>query len=97
MEFLASKTSAEAFTRPGLIIPARKDVATSQVFLRPGEAPEHAHYFLDALETGKPIPAVPYWNAVLEKVDKALEPLWDGSTTAEEALKGLDEKVEPLL
>lgn len=97
VEFLASKKASEAFTQPGLIIPARKDVAASQVFLRPGEAPEHGHYFLDALETGKPIPAVPYWNAILEKVDKALEPVWDGQSTAEEALKGLDEKVKPLL
>jgi multiple sugar transport system substrate-binding protein len=97
VEFLASKKASEAFTKPGLIIPARKDVATSQVFLRPGESPEHANYFLEALNTGKPIPAVPYWNAVLEKVDKALEPVWDGTTTPEEALKGLDKKIKPLL
>lgn len=97
VEFLASRRAAEAFTEPGLIIPARKDVAQSEVFLRPTEAPAHAQYFLDALETGKPIPAVPYWNAVLEKVDKALEPVWDGTRTAEEAVKGLAEDVDPLL
>ncbi len=97
VEFLASRRAAEAFTEPGLIIPARKDVAQSEVFLRPTEAPAHAQYFLDALETGKPIPAVPYWNAVLEKVDKALEPVWDGTRSAEEAVKGLAEDVDPLL
>lgn len=97
VEFLASKKASEAFTRPGLIIPARKDVAASEVFLRPGEAPEHGHYFLDALATGKPMPAIPYWNAVIEKVNQALEPLWDGRSTAKEALQGLDAKVEPLL
>lgn len=97
VEFLASRKASEAFTKPGLIIPARKDVAQSETFLRPAEAPAHAHYFLEALETGKPIPAVPYWNAVLEKVDKALEPVWDGTRSAEDAVKSLAEDVDPLL
>ena len=97
VEFLASRKASEAFTEPGLIIPARKDVAQSSIFLRPDTAPEHAQYFLDALDSGKPIPAVPYWNAVLEKVNKALEPVWNGSESADKALNGLEQDVETLL
>ncbi len=97
VEFLASKKASEAFTQPGLIIPARTDVARSEVFLRRDAAPAHADYFLEALATGKPMPAVPYWNAVLEEVNQALEPVWDGKTPASEALTGVGEKVKPLL
>ena len=42
-------------------------------------------------------PAVPYWNAVLEKVNKALEPVWNGSESADKALNGLEQDVETLL
>lgn len=97
VEFLASRQASEAFTAPGLIIPARKDVAQSKVFLDPDKAPAHARYFIDALETGRPMPAIPYWNAVLDEVNQALEPVWDGKTPASEALRGLDRKVQPLL
>lgn len=97
VEFLASRKASEAFTKPGLIIPARKDVAQSQVFLSPGEAPAHAQVFLDALENGRPMPAVPYWNTVMDQVTQALEPVWEGRQTAAEALKGIEQKIQPLL
>lgn len=97
IEFLASRHAAEAFTRSGLIIPARKDVAQSPIFLAPGQPPASAHYFLQALETGKPIPAVPYWNEILEVLHRALEPVWDGRQSAAEALKGIDQRLETLL
>lgn len=97
IEFLASRRAAEAFTRPGLIIPARKDVAQSPVFLAPGQAPASAHYFLQALETGKPTPAVPYWNELLEVLNRSLEPVWDGRMSAAEALRGIDQRLQPLL
>lgn len=97
ISFLASRQASEAFTGPGLIIPARKDVARSEVFLAPKQSPQHAQYFIDALETGKPMPAVPYWNAILDEVNQALEPVWEGNQTAKEALKNLAPKVNALL
>lgn len=97
VEFLASAQASRAFTEPGLIIPARKDVAQSDVFLAPGQDPQSAQVFLDALESGQPMPAVPYWNAVMDEVNQALEPLWSGESIAEEALKNLPERIEPLL
>jgi len=97
VEFLASRKASEAFTQPGLIIPARQDVARSEVFLAPTEAPAHAEYFLSALETGKPMPAVPYWNAILDEVNQALEPVWEGQQSAEQALKDLELRIKPLL
>ncbi|PIQ22985.1 sugar ABC transporter substrate-binding protein [bacterium (Candidatus Blackallbacteria) CG17_big_fil_post_rev_8_21_14_2_50_48_46] len=97
IEFLAARKASEAFTQPGLIIPARKDVAQSAVFLAPGKSPASAHYFLKALETGKPTPAIPYWNELLEVLNRSLEPVWDGRASAQDALKGIDQRLEPLL
>ncbi len=97
IEFLAARKASEAFTRPGLIIPARKDVAQSAVFLNPDQPPKDAVYFLDALKTGKPTPAIPYWNEMLEVLNRSLEPVWDGRMPASEALKGINKQIEPLL
>ena len=97
VEFLAGKQASEAFTRPGLIIPARKDVAESPVFMSPGQPPAHARVFLEALTSGRPMPAVPYWNAVVDLLDQSLEPVWEGRKSAAEALKGMDDKVKQLL
>lgn len=97
IEFLASRKASEAFTRPGLIIPARKDVAQSPVFLSPDLPPKDAIYFLDALQTGKPTPAIPYWNEMLEVLNRSLEPVWDGRQPAAEALKGINQQIETLL
>ncbi|MBF2055335.1 MAG: sugar ABC transporter substrate-binding protein [Candidatus Sericytochromatia bacterium] len=97
VSFLAGQQAAEAFSKPGLIIPARRDVAYSETFLTPGQPPASAHYFLEAIDSGRPVPAVPYWNAVLEQINQALEPVWEGRLTAEEALKGLEQRVDPLL
>lgn len=97
VEFLAGKKASEDFTKPGLIIPARKDVAQSEIFMSPGQAPAHNKVFLDVLETGKPMPTVPYWNAVIDTVNQALEPVWEGKKSAKDALQGLDEKIKPLL
>jgi multiple sugar transport system substrate-binding protein len=97
IEFLAARGAAEAFTRPGLIIPARRDVAESDVFLAPGQAPAGARYFLSALTEGKPTPAVPYWNELLEVLNRSLEPVWEGRQPAAEALKGINQRLQPLL
>jgi multiple sugar transport system substrate-binding protein len=97
VEFLASRKASEAFTKPGLIIPARKDVATSPVFLDPLQPPASSQLFLNALENGKPTPTVPYWNEAIETLNGALEPVWEGTQTAEQALKGIDEKLNRLL
>ncbi|MGV3523367.1 MAG: ABC transporter substrate-binding protein [Candidatus Sericytochromatia bacterium] len=97
VEFLASREASEAFTEPGLIVPARKDVARSDVFLTPGQAPANASAFITALENGKPMPTVPYWNAIMDEVTQALEPVWEGQKSAAEAVKGLDERVQRLL
>jgi multiple sugar transport system substrate-binding protein len=97
VEFLASRKASEAFTQPGLIIPARKDVATSPVFLDPLQPPASSQLFLNALENGKPTPTVPYWNEAIETLNGALEPVWEGTQSAEQALKGIDEKLNRLL
>lgn len=97
VEFLAGKQASEAFTRPGLVIPARRDVAQSQVFMAPGQPPARAKVFLDALEQGRPMPAVPYWNAIMDSLSQALEPVWSGAKPANEALKGVEPHIQNLL
>lgn len=95
--FLLSRASLEAFTRSGLIIPARPDVANSPTFLEPGKPPQNSHVFLDAIATGVPTHTPPRWNEISESLMLALEPVWAGTKTPEEALAPLQKSLETKL
>lgn len=53
VKYLSSKQSSQEFTKSGLIVPARVDVAESKVFLD-GNKPKNAQVFLTEIETSKP-------------------------------------------
>lgn len=53
IKFLSSKHNSEEFTKSGLIVPARIDVANSSVFLD-GQKPKNAKVFLSVIETSIP-------------------------------------------
>lgn len=97
VEYLAGKEATQALTRPGLIVPARKDVAESEAFLAPDQPPASAKVFLKAIDSGVPTPSIPYWNEVLEVLDSELESVWDGQKKAAEALPKVQERLQRLL
>jgi multiple sugar transport system substrate-binding protein len=93
IEFLSSRAAQEAVTRSGLIIPARRDVAESSLFLSRTEKPVHGQVFLEAIDTGIPTQSHPRWNELSEELNLALEPVWDGKQSANAAMK----KVQPVI
>ena len=72
VEYLSSKDSIEKFTKSGLIVPAREDVANSSVFLD-GEKPEHANVFLDIISSSKPTPVSVDYREVLDNLKMKME------------------------
>lgn len=72
IKFLASERSSEKFVSGGLIVPARKNVANSSVFLNE-EKPKHANVFLSVINTSIPTSVSVDYREVLDSVKKRTE------------------------
>ncbi len=87
IEYRSSFEVMSRLTESGLMIPARKDVAESAIFLAPEQLPRNSRVFLDVIPQGVPTRSHPRWNELSEEINLALEPVWDGKQTPEEAIK----------
>ncbi|MGE0199878.1 MAG: sugar ABC transporter substrate-binding protein [Candidatus Melainabacteria bacterium] len=97
IRFLSSAKANARFAASGLIVPARKDVATSEDFLSPGRRPVHSSVFLDVIEFGVPTRTPPRWNEISEVVKLALDKVWEGADTPAEALQPVAPAVNRIL
>ena len=85
VKFISSKESLSVLTKSGLIVPARKDVAYSSLFLSK-EKPKNAAAFLEAIENGKPTVVNEDYPRLSDKLNLILEPVFLGKGKAEDAL-----------
>lgn len=95
--FLSSAQAQGQWTQSGLIIPARRDVAESAVFLNPDLKPVHSQRFLSAIEGGMPTATPATWDEFSETLQLALEPVWEGQESAQAALEKAAPKLQALL
>lgn len=82
IEFISSEKSLNTLAKSGLIVPARKDSAYSEVFLDRKQKPYSAKVFLDIIETGKATPVNKNYQKITDTLNKALEPLFLGKEKA---------------
>ena len=75
IKFLSSKENITKFTKSGLIVPARVDVANSKDFLQ--GKPNSACVFLDVIFTSKPTPVSKNYNEITDEISKKLEPIFE--------------------
>lgn len=97
IRYLLSKDALRTVTASGLIVPARPDVAESDIFLSPEQAPTHGRVFLDVIADGVPSHTPPRWNEMVEELQLALEPVWDGHQAAAPAMRAVQPKMDRLL
>ena len=76
VEFLSSEHAIKQFTKSGLIVPARRDVAESSAFLDE-KKPQNAKVFLDIIETGKATPVSKNYREVLDKLKQQNESVFN--------------------
>jgi multiple sugar transport system substrate-binding protein len=96
LKFLSGFKGQAIFTEAGVAVPARRTVAQSEVFMQ--QHPAHnAQVFLDEVEIGRPTPAFPGSNNLIELVNTALVPVWQGQTDAASALKEVLPEVEGII
>lgn len=67
VDYLSSKPVSEKFTASGLIVPARKDVAESDVYLN-NKKPYNSKVFLDVIETSKSTPVSVNYREILDNL-----------------------------
>ena len=72
VKFLSSSDSLKEFTKSGLIVPARIDVAESDTFLD-GKKPKNAKVFLEVIETSKPTQVTTDYRQILDTLKTKAE------------------------
>ena len=70
VKFLSSKNSISKFTQSGLIVPARIDVAESNIFIN--GKPENSEVFIKTIKTSKKTPVNNNYKKLTDKIDKIL-------------------------
>jgi multiple sugar transport system substrate-binding protein len=86
VKFLASKPVCLNFTKSGLIVPARFDVANSDIFLGKSLPPKNSELFIKIIPKSMPTPAPENYPEIMDTVNAALEPVWNGNLTAKQAV-----------
>jgi len=98
IKFLASKNVCLSFTKSGLVVPARVDVANSDIFLSKNLSPENSELFVKIIPGSIPTPAPENYPEIMDTVNTALEPVWNGNLTAKQAVnKDVVRKIRNLL
>lgn len=96
LKFLSSFKVQAIFAEAGVAVPALRSVAQSEVFME--QQPRHkAQVFLDEAEIGEPTPAFPGSNDIIELVNGALTPVWQGQEDAATALSKVLPQVKDIL
>lgn len=95
--YLSSRASQRALAQTGLIVPARRDIAESDIFLAPQERPGNSRAFLLAIGSGVPSRTPVRWNEIAEELTVALDPVWDGKTDPQAALSAVEARVNRML
>lgn len=96
--FLAGPEANQIRGEQGLTMPVYKTMANSDIFLQPGQKPEHAEVFLKAVETEQAGP----WTYVANNkwwdiINQNLGQMWEGKMTAKELLDKIKPDVEKAL
>ncbi|MEM0952367.1 MAG: sugar ABC transporter substrate-binding protein [Cyanobacteria bacterium P01_H01_bin.74] len=97
LTFLTSAAAIQEITRSGLIVPARKSIAESPVFLSKTDLPENNQAFISSIHSGLPTQSHPRWNEIAERLQLAMDPLWQGQCSASEAAKNATSQMTALL
>lgn len=73
ISFAVGDKGQSILTRSGRLVPARKSVANSPVFLDPTQPPASAQVFLDAIPQLRRTPNVAVWHEIETRADTILE------------------------
>ncbi len=95
-KFLTGPKGQAIFTESGVIMPARRSVAQSDIFI--GQQNRYnAQVFLEETEIGQPTPAFPGSSDIMSLLNEAFVPVWHGQQDAAPAIQAVLPKVEAII
>ena len=97
LKFMASTDGVEVWTDIMGIVPPLQSVAASDVFLKPGEPPEHISVFTDGAPYLRPDPRHPTFAQAAQIATSELDRLWIGQAGAQEVADSIVEQINDLL
>ena len=97
VKFMASTDGVEVWTDIMGIVPPLQSVAASDVFLKPGEPPEHISVFTDGAPYLRPDPRHATFAQASQIAVSELDRLWIGQAGAQEVADSIVEQINDLL
>lgn len=96
--YMAGQEANQIRGEQGLTMPVYKTMANSDIFLQPGQKPEHAEVYLKAVENE---PAGPWTyvpnNKWFDILNQKLGEMWEGKASAKEVLNKIKPEIEKAL
>ena len=86
LKYISSKESLEVLVQSGLIVPARKDVAYSSVFMDSSLKPRNTKVFVESIEQGKVTPVNKDYQKIIDRIQTVLEPVLIGKIKAQDVM-----------
>jgi multiple sugar transport system substrate-binding protein len=96
LKFLVSPKGQAVFAESGVIIPARRSVARSNIFMNQ-RAGHNMQIFLDEAEIGEPNFSFPRANDIMGLMNEALVPVWRGEQDAASAIESVVPQIEAIV
>ena len=97
VEFAAGPAGQRLLARSGRTVPSRPDVARSDAFLDRSKPPASSQVFLDAVPRIKRLPSDAQWTEAEDAADLALERMYYGDLSIDEAIERIERETGPLL
>lgn len=95
VKYLSSEEVSKLFTETGLITPARKNVAESEVFLNTNKKPCNSQVFLNVLSQSKPTPVNENYSKIVDETEKISNIIFSGNKKSSEILtKSIEKKLQ---
>lgn len=96
LSYIVGKDGQTKMTELGLLLPSRRSVAESDVFLT-STPPETNQIFLDELEFAKPLPMTPKYPEIEKVMNDQTDLVLTGEISAEDALAEMHTQLDALL
>lgn len=95
VEYLGGPEGQKEQSLMGFAIPSFKTMANSDVFLQPGQKPEHASVFIKAVQNEIPgpwtnLPNAKWWDMLGQN----LGPMWEGKKSAADLMNEIKPKID---
>lgn len=95
VKFYKSTESENLLAQKGSVMPTRKSVADSGVFLT--TPPNNIRAFVDVVQYGRHLPQVPRWSEIAPIITMGLAPVLSGQKSTREAVGEIKRLVDPIL